>query len=320
MTAIAVDTTWTMLAEARERHEQRFGEAVNEYRTAFGAVLDQEIDLAAHRLAGDSALRELVAPIASAMREYLSWLRWSAWLSTHLAPPLRLTAEGDCRRHAIAVVTYIGARLIDDGIDGHYTYKNKRDTLVAALAALRPDLGDAAARCHSALTGFWLLNHGLRRFLETGCRECVDVTTMLFEKIPRGVLAETARTAITRRQYQALVRHKAVAYDLLLYRNMLVPLPEHERAPLVAGLAAASEIAQYLNDLMDRGDDVVRGQPNVLLNAFETPETITASCLRLAAERLQDVASLDEPRRDVVAAIISDVFEAAPRLWAAETP
>lgn len=310
--------TWELLVEAQQRHQTAFGDAVNDYRHGFGVVLDSEIDRAAETFAGEGPLRGVLEPLASRMRDYVRWLRWSAWLGTQLPPPLDLLSRRDQLRHAVAVLTYLGARLVDDGIDGHLHYKNKRNTLVADLLALFPHCDEAAARCHSALVGFWILNYGHRRMRQIGETRTADTIVRLFANIPRGVLAESADSSNDRAVYDAIVQHKSVAYDMLLYQSILAPVEDAHRTVLLRALATASSVAQYLNDVADRNDDAGRGQPNVVLRWFDHAEDVTRCCLERIEEALRGLQSLHAAEGDAVAAIMAEVFQSAQTLWGVE--
>jgi hypothetical protein len=319
MTAVReAATTWELLVEAQQRHHAAFGDAVNDYRHGFGIVLDEEIDRAADMLAGEAPLRAVLAPLASHLRDYLRWLRWSAWLGTQLPPPLELLSRRDRLRHAVAVLTYLGARLVDDGIDGHLHYKNKRNTLVADLLALFPHCDEAAARCHSALAGFWILNYGQRRMRQIGETRVADMIARLFASIPRGVFAESADGTNDLTVYDAIVQHKSVAYDMLLHQALLAPVEEGPRTILLRALATTSSVAQYLNDVADRNDDAGRGQPNVVLRWFDRADDVTRCCLERIDGALHRMDALDPAQRDAVAAIMAEVFLSARTLWGTE--
>lgn len=317
--SVSAESAWSMLDDARARHEERWGEAVNEYRAAFGSVLDEELERAARTFASDGPLRAVLEPLAERLHDYLRWLRWSGWLSTQLPPPLGLTSAAALRRHAIAVVTYLGARLVDDGIDGHLHYKNKRDTLVADILALFPHCDEAAARCHSALAGFWILNHGQRRMRQVGEERAADAIQRLFSRIPQGVLAESAASALTFDTYEAIVQHKAVAYDMLLWQCVLAPVDESLRVPLLRALATTSRVAQHLNDVADAADDARRGQPNLVLQSFARGEDVRETSLACIAAALASLRPLGLPLHDAVGMIMYEVFDSARRLWREET-
>lgn len=310
--------TWEVLIEAQRRHQTNFGAAVNDYRHGFGVVLESEIDRAAETFAGEAPLRAVLARIASPLRDYLRWLRWSAWLGTQLPPPLGLVSRRDQLRYAVAVLTYLGARLVDDGIDGHLHYKNKRATFVTDLLALLPHCDEAAARCYSALAGFWMLNYGHRRMRQIAEPQTADTILRLFTHIPRGVFAESADTTNDRALYDAVVQHKSVAYDMLLYQSILAPVEEARRTVLLRALATTSSVAQYLNDVADRHDDAGRGQPNVVLRWYDDADEVTRCCLHRIGEALRGLQSVDPGERDAVAAIMAEVFQSARTLWGPE--
>ncbi|HEX4966715.1 MAG TPA: hypothetical protein VF173_38245 [Thermoanaerobaculia bacterium] len=312
---------WLQLEAGRQAHHERYRQRVYAFLEKYHAAYRAEITRAADSLCRDDLLRPHLSPLAQALDQYLYWLRWGGWLSAQLAPPLALEAEEDARRLAVAVMTYLGARLVDDGMDDHRDFKRKQVTVLGTLERLCPRGSPAALCCASALLGFWVLNHGQRRFRQLGLDVCADTTAQLFARIPPGALAEVVcGAAITRDEYARIVQRKAVAYDMILYQNLLAPADPRSRGPLLAAVAISSEIAQYLNDLMDLEDDAGRRQLNLIRHGFETPETFWAFCLERAASGLSAVEHLSQPLRDAAAAILAEVFEASLTLWGEESP
>ncbi|HSS75593.1 MAG TPA: hypothetical protein VLV54_02510, partial [Thermoanaerobaculia bacterium] len=310
---------WRRLEARREAHKERFQERVHRFLDKYHVEMRLEVTRLATVLRRDEHLGAHLVPIADALDDYVYWMRWSGWLAAQLAPPLELEEEEDARRFAVAVTTYLGARLVDDGFDDHPHFKGKHPTVLGVLVQSYPDLPRSVLQCSSALLGFWVLHQGLQRMRQLGCESCADNTAQLFSRIPPGALAEVlCRQEVTRAEYKRIVQRKAVAYDMILYQNLLAPVESGTRRRLLTALAGASEIAQYLNDFMDLKDDGQRHQPNLLRCGFETSESVWGACLDQAEKELEAVALLPEPLQDAIATVFAEVFEASLTLWDSE--
>jgi hypothetical protein len=314
--------TWQRLTAWSESHHARHHQDVSRFRRLYGRELDREVERLTGAFRHERRLARLLEPAGEALGEYLRWLEWSGWLSAQLAPPLGLDRGDDARRLAAAVIIYLGARLVDDGMDDHRDYKSRHETFLGALGRLAPEVPSPALRCGSALAGFWVLSAGLRRLRQLGWERAADNTEQLFERIPLGALAELlSQGRASREEYRRIIARKSVAYDMILYQNLLAPAPDAVRKPVLAAVAGASEVAQYLNDYHDFDDDARRRQLNVLAGEHETGETFWASCLARAEESLAPLERAPEEHRDAVAAVFCEVFHSAAGLWGdADTP
>ncbi len=307
---------WQRLKTARGRHKYRFESAINEFRDKLNPHMEEEITRLSRVFSSDIKLRKHLTPIADILRDYLLWLRWNGWLSTQLAPPLQLTGDDDARRLAITLITHMGPRLVDDGIDGHVYFKDKHLTLMGALEQKFPDIQPSVVRCQSVLIGYWVLNYGIRRMRQIGLEYCADNISRLCEITVPGVVAETFyREAIEKDGYEQIVKRKSVAYEMMIYQNFLAPVEPTLRSALLKTLGIMVEIAQYLNDYMHRKDDEKRNQINLINNEFETEKTIWEYSLGKAENHFDTLANFPEHIVDAVAAVAVEIFETSNNLW-----
>jgi len=325
MTAAPSLDDWPGLIEAHVRYRERYEPRADAFRERLSATLDREIALFARSFCGADALSAKLEPVTRHLHDYLLWLRWSAWLSTTLAPPLRLEAEVDAFRLSIATLTYLGARLVDDGMDDHRTFKGKTDTLVGRLATAYPEIDPVVLRCQSALMGFSVLHHGLRRLRSAGFVEAAEAVSRLFGRVAPGIVAETFcdPAALTGEEYRQIILRKSVSYDMILYRTFLDPIEPGVREPVLDALAALSEVAQYLNDLADHDDDAARAQPSILHWYSGTEDfrgALWHRCLELLRARFTVLEELPDASRDAsrdaLCSMAFRVFKASKRLWA----
>lgn len=312
--------TWRRLRAGRTAHLERYGDEINQFRELLAETLDSEIDRLCERFATRGTMAEILRPIANHLKDYLLWLRWSPWLATQLTPPLGLVGRDDATRLSIATLTYLGARLVDDGIDNHLDYKGKAQTLLGRLSHDHPEMPPAEVRCQTALIGFWTLHYGLRRFASHGMHACAENVARLFEKIPPGAVAESFfQGQVPTQTYQEIVQRKSVAYDMILYQSLLQPLEKPWRSDVLKALAGASTLAQHLNDLMDVDDDAKRGQINFLLAEKRSQADFWADSLRRAESYVDAAAPCGTAVQGAIQSVMCEVLTASAYLWADNT-
>ncbi len=307
--------TWQSICSRRERADEQFHHRKATFLEIYADLYEEEVTYLVKRFANEESLHRVLGPIAEDIKKYLLWLRWSGWLSSYLSPPLNLESTSDARRLAVAVMTYLGARFVDDSIDNHLLFKHKHETLVGMLKGKFPEFSSNLVRSQCSLIGFWVLHYGVSRMRQLQWENCVDKTTRLFEKIAPGVVAETfSKNEASRIEYDAIIHRKSVCYDMIIYQCLLDPVASKLRGPILQAVASASKLAQYLNDYMDREDDWKRWQLNVL-RYFKSDREYWEECLHQIEQCLNFVEPLPQPVGDSIACIIFDVFEKAFSLW-----
>lgn len=311
---------WKTLEAASERHSFRFKEQLFEFRNLTLKKYDEELVLLERKLQGGPTLRPHLAGLAGEVRGYLDWLRWTGGLCSNLGPVFQLVSEADAQRLALSVITYLGARLIDDSVDGHEDFKRKRHTLLGALVRDYPKHPEVVLRTQTALAGFWLLNYGKRRLRASGSIKAADTAEKLFEIIPPGVLVEALHNEpLNEAEYEAVIERKSVSYDMILYRVFLEPAPRALRSRVLKSLGVLSRVAQYLNDLMDSEDDESRlMQVNRLNHCDLRGEAYWLNCLEILHEAHAATADLPESFQDLFGSMAIEVLESATRLWGEE--
>lgn len=249
------------LEEARQRHRERFGAAVTDLTRKLSREQAFQLDLILsapgfmefEEAAGDDWKQTL--------GQYLSAMQWVIWGDCELGPPLAL----QCRAAEVAlgVLAYLGARLMDDAIDGHRDYKGRTSTFYGRISE---SLAAPRAATAAAAAGAYLVHEALRRLQKHGYRTSAETLRALYSKVFAGALAEALaeRTQLGRDGYDAVVAHKAVAYDRLLHQVFFSTCPQPLRARVLEVLARHSEISQWLNDFQDEADDCRRAQLSFL--------------------------------------------------------
>jgi hypothetical protein len=287
------------LRAARERYRRRHGDAHATFRAGLTRAYEEELERFAADCARDGVLRPSLVPTVAEVVDYLRWLRWVGDNAAHLAALPGGTSRAAATGRAMLV--YVACRLMDDGLDGHASYRGKHATLVGRLGAAGHD--GAAARAQSVFWGSCLAAYALR---------LVDAeVATLFREVTLGALAETVIGArCDTATYARLVERKAVAYGMLLYRPMLRGVPAALREPITRALAQVEAIGQLTNDYLDEDDDRRRGQPNAvaagLLTRLEFPTEI-----RVRVERVRATTrSLPAEFQDAIGAMTMNTLEA----------
>ena len=171
-------------------------------------------------------------------------------------------------------------------------------------------------RGQSMLVGTWQIHYALRRLGEVGEVQAQHGLGRLLDRVYRGAIAEVF--AVPKGGVEAhrqIIRHKAVAYDRLLYRSLLDPLAPERRQVFIRGLSLASEVAQYFNDFNDQSDDAARGQPNLMACQGMDEGRFWRMCFELVTELESLESQLQPAEWDALLAMMYEVISAADHLW-----
>ena len=194
------------------------------------------------------------------------WRGCSGRSGTFRCWPSRSSRIPDRFRSAVTAcgLSYIAIRAFDDVIDDHFNYKGKRDTLprhgerdatrthsgargLSTLAAPAPVLRRASSRLAGAAT-------------QTAAATLTGVLGSLRRAVIGAMMEYTPEPRLSNDDYVRMVRLKNVDY----WRALYSALDPEFTSPLYPFLVQYYEVAQYLNDVEDYDDDVLRGQPNLL--------------------------------------------------------
>jgi hypothetical protein len=277
-------------------------EFLHELDAAYRAEIDRFID-ACRR---DLVLRPALDPMLAALRGYVEWLVWVAWNPANLAPLVGDDLRVPARRLAPALLAYAGLRLVDDGLDGHETYKGFRPTLLGWLRARRPRPSvDACA--YSGFVGLCLFEFGVRRVDDVSGAEAAREVARLFEGVAVGALAEPlVGAACDAQTYEHVARRKSSAYNLILYKPLLDGVEAPLRRGLLSVLSEMDTLAQLINDAADAGDDRERRQPNAAVQALY-PAGLAAEAETRLARLWASACALPDEYRDALAAMFANL-------------
>lgn len=299
------DALWRQLCAASAEHEAAHRNAVNQLIHLSRNHYDREIDDFVNRIATHSAATVQLAPMLDAARAYLSWMHWVAWNAANLAPLIEGDLARAAQRLALGTLAYAAGRLVDDGLDGHLSFKEKKQSLVGALAAVRSEQGAIAdARAESVFFGMLVYRRASER-LRIECPSVSDTLQAMFDEISAAVLDELhAGPQSATSSYRRIIRGKAVLYNMLLYRPLLC---DTRAWRVLRILYEMDELAQLVNDFNDFPEDSVAGRPNaVVVGLYELADARVSFHKRLG--RLWQRASrLEPPARWVMAAMLQNL-------------
>jgi hypothetical protein len=277
-------------------------EFLDELDAAYRAEVDRFID-ACRR---DLVLRPALDPMLAALREYAEWLVWVAWNPANLAPLVGDDLGAPARRLAPALLAYAGLRLVDDGLDGHETYKGFKPTLLGWLRTRRPQPSvDVCA--YSGFVGLCLFEFGVRRVDDVSGADAAREVATLFDGVAVGALAEPlVGLACDARTYEHIARRKSSAYNLILYKPLLDGVEPSPRRRLLSVLSEMDTLAQLVNDATDAGDDRERRQPNAAVQDLY-PAGLSAELETRLALLWASACELPDAHRDALAAMFANL-------------
>jgi len=300
------ESEWSQLLDASTRHDERYGDEVEEYRELVDYALSDEVRNFRTQLEQVSRDVELEGDLDH-LERYLVWMKWSTWLPCDLAPALHPVRSAPARWIATSSLCYIGLRLVDDGIDGHETYKEKTVTYAGADTdgRFRSEFEDR--RMQSILFGTWLVNYGVQRTAAVGPELREIVQNLLSQTLCGMTLEFLEPSTVDLEDYRVVVDRKSSSYDQILYRGIVEKasdVPKQEVADTIRGVSMA---AQILNDLVDSEEDEATGQPNVLRTIDGGEETAWKVALWSVVQPMRALNAAGKVE-DALAKIATEVF------------
>jgi SAM-dependent methyltransferase len=308
-------------AAARFRSER--GDQIETYRRLISDGIDEALAQLEAEMGALSADNEVVRKVGEQLSAYVAWMQWSLWDLPVLA--VALDPDPDRFRSAVTAcgLSYIAIRAFDDVIDDHFNYKGRRDTFLGTISATHADTRQA--RGLSTLAGLLLCFEGLGRLAGEPTPTAAATLTGVLGSLRRAVIGAmmeyTPQARLSNDDYVRMVRLKNVDYWRALYSAVD---PEFT-SPLYPFLLQYYEVAQYLNDVEDYDDDVLRGQPNLLairngstqLRAVDDPRpwAVTPRVETMLADRILELAAsaeeLPESEREVAETKLADLLASA---------
>jgi hypothetical protein len=301
----------TVVDEARDRHVERFGPILVELTGAVEMRYESEVTALVARHRRDRWLAAVLNPILDEAEAYLRWMRWMGWNAVNLLPPLGQDIHQATQRLALAMLVYCSTRLIDDGMDGHETYKGYRPTLLGRMRERLPDASPRLLAAFSVFLGARFVADALDRVTLTE-HDLGRIVAVQFDHAALGALAEPLlKGAFDLQTYERVVRRKAAGYNLILYKPLVHGISEPLRGGLLAILSDLDSLAQILNDVADSEDDRRRLQPNALDLAAFGPSRFRAAIARRLGRLIRSIGMLPIEMGDAVAAMVSNLDLAA---------
>jgi SAM-dependent methyltransferase len=286
---------------AADRFRTAHGEQVENYRRLIGEGIDDALAELQAEMSTISGGNEVVRYVGDQMSAYVEWMQWSLWDLPVLA--VALGPDPDDFRDAVTAcgLAYVAIRAFDDVIDDHFTYKGRRDTLLGTVSVTYNDV--RRARGLSTLAALLLCFEGFGRLASGRTSSASVMLTGVLRSLRRaviGAMMEYTPERLSNEDYVRMVRLKNVDYWRALYSS----LDAEQTSPLYPFLAEYYEVAQYLNDVEDYDDDVLRGQPNLLtirnesthLRAVDDPRpwAVSAEVEAMLADRIVALAAFAE--------------------------
>ena len=269
---------------------------------------DIEIDAFLNLYRKNRTLNVVLSPFLREIGEYLSWLRWVGWNISNLGPILYENTSVVCERLALAMLAYAAGRLIDDGFDNHETFKGHRKNLVGALRSRNKSMPLYQICVQSAFIGFNLFHFALRRMRECSQIKCAEEVGHLFEVTSVGVIAEClVGPKVDIHLYRQIIRRKAVAYNMILYKPFLTGLDSNMRLSILKILANMDEVAQVINDFHDIQEDRERGQINAFNYGIYDRTSLKSEIFSLIKQLNKEISSMPPKLQDALAAMFNSL-------------
>jgi 2-polyprenyl-3-methyl-5-hydroxy-6-metoxy-1,4-benzoquinol methylase len=247
---------------AQEEFQARYASEVEQYRqTVSNGVkgFRQDLEGEVRQISGDNATCN---EIARKTTEYLDWLQWSFWDLPYYALALGLSHE----RLELAIRTcgmaYLSARIIDDAVDRHFSYKGRHATLLSIFEQAR--LSHQKAEGLTILGGLLVCFSGLVQLAdrqdEMSRKMLARSIECLRHTIIGAMMEMSPRESWDSTYYERMVELKNVEFWSALYAGV----DSDHASPLYPFMKQYYALAQKLNDVADFFDDNQRAQPNLL--------------------------------------------------------
>jgi SAM-dependent methyltransferase len=273
-------------------------------------------------ISGNDGLTET---LVAQMTEYVQWMQWALWDLPAFATALEPDRTRFRRSVAACGFVYLSFRIVDDMLDRHYLYRDRRSTLLATFT--RSHGQGQVSEGLTVLAAFLLCFQGLDELAAL-----IGATGDLATATLRQAIASARRTILgailertddgewNRERYERLVQLKNVEYWKVL-NAAIDPTGASALQPFLTEYYA---LAQRLNDVQDYSADEARGQPNlvIILRGEREPGNDAAPTLEAAREIIghhflrlgERLAALPDRERSAAALKLGESLDEAYRL------
>lgn len=212
---------------------------------------------------------------------YLRWLSWSLEDVIAVAAALELDPRKMARRIVSCHLVYQSGRIIDDIVDGHESYKGRRQTLLGARRrGLEGSGREWLAEKETLLVAVPLLMRGVRDYSACfGANAPVAAVHLLADSVSKACLGALVELSPERRRdkdrYEELVELKTTAHNSILLNPLFGVIEDDEFSRLRALHRKMSFLGQIFNDAADLAEDSENQQVNFFLLNAEEKESIS---------------------------------------------
>lgn len=249
-------------AAARVEFSAQFGPEIEQYRALISESVARFVAGFKEDLSRISGGNPFCVDLAEKTSEYLNWLQWTFWDLPYLAMAGKVTPERLERGVKTCGMAYLSARIVDDVIDRHFSYKGRHGSLLELFSESR--LSHQRAEGLTILAGLLVCFSGLSLLAADEDPECRAILRQVIDALRRttiGVAMEMSpREDWNESYYERMVNLKNVEFWRALYAGIA---PQHESG-LLPFLERYYALSQKLNDVQDLADDERRGQPNIV--------------------------------------------------------
>jgi SAM-dependent methyltransferase len=275
-------------AAAEAKFSAKFEADIERYRAIISEsvarfLADFKEDLS--RISGDNPF---CVDLAQKTSEYLNWLQWTFWDLPYFALAGRVTPERLDRAVKGCGMAYLSARIVDDVIDRHFSYKGRHGSLLELFMESR--LSHQRAEGLTVLAGLLVCFSGLSLLARDEAPECQLILRQVIDSLRRttiGVAMEMSpREDWNESYYERMINLKNVEFWRALYAG----IDPERQSGLLPFLERYYALSQKLNDVQDLGDDERRGQPNIVSLGLSREEPEVPSPARRAVPAAVEAA------------------------------
>jgi hypothetical protein len=174
---------------------------------------------------------------------------------------------------------YQAFRMIDDLLDDHIDYKGGYPTLYGNLR--KNSLTSNHVLASSILPALLMICEGLRYDID-------KYTNLAQQTILRALYEVINCKTLSIERYYRIVEGKMVSYGMLLYTPLIDAMGPNSSTVMEPLLRRTFLLSQIANDLVDKKDDHVQGQPNfwqIIDNSMTAADTFLKQLFTLYDQR-----------------------------------
>jgi SAM-dependent methyltransferase len=300
------------IAQVTDRHQK----VIDQYRYVAGRALREGIEALRQNVSEASGGNPFCEEILHRTSDYLQWLTWTLWDLPHFAAAIRPDPERFRELLKGASLLYFSGRVLDDYLDRHFLYRDRRATLLASLREEQKPSSESEAL--TIIVALLLCFEGLDQLSGCATHNAIQTAVQSTRRLLIGILMERSQPETwTEEFYERLIRLKNVDYWHILY----VALDPERASPLYPFLTAYYALAQKVNDVQSYARDEAQGRPNLVsifrLQVEGETSVMEAAAAIIGGDLLQlggCAEQLPEPERCLAFAKLAETHDEAVRL------